>query len=144
MKRAKSIQGLVLLVIFTITQLTWAVNSCPTCFARSFNLEQKVSESSSSCCSTKEVPQKERECNTCQDNCRCSSLDTFDDVEAIVASFVTVKAPTELNRMIFTFAIPTNQQFTLFTSALNTRPNWMPPPQYYSGGSHFRTDIIRI
>lgn len=132
--------GFFVLVIFLITQTTWSFNNCSNCLSKAFNNVSR-SEIPTSCCKAPVVPEKD-ECNSCEDECRCSSLRTYDDLEAYVSSSVRLTGNVNEQET----GVYKTSPYTVHIKAdsyLALIRYFEPPPLSKVGISFYKTDILR-
>lgn len=134
-------QGFVTLVIFLMTQMTWSFNNCPSCLERSlsFVYNKTTIENNGSCCAAKKA-ETPPACSTCKDDCRCSSLETFDDVEAVVGTVINLEV--EENEQLYTASF--SALFPMFYNANLKSKIENSPPLPHSGYLYFPSNVLRI
>lgn len=131
-----------ILLIFMITQVTWSFNNCPTCFSRSLpNFTSSVSKSNQSCCGSKQES-RPSSCSSCSGECRCSSLETLDNVDGVLSLLYSLENLNSEIQVIF----PVIAAFTaLFPDSFSEcMIGTSPPPQLpVSCYLFYKTDILR-
>lgn len=114
-----------ILVIFLITQVTWSFNNCPTCLSRSLPTFEQTS-SAHSCCGV----QKEStatSCSSCSGECRCSSLETYDDIEGVASAVFSVDTQNYEIEYTLPFVQCLSELLKLNTNQITIADS--PPPQ---------------
>lgn len=140
MKKQGRIISATVLMIFLITQVTWSFNSCPTCFSRSLPTFTNTDPIQSCCGSQKKS--KPAACSSCGGECRCSSLETYDDIEGVVSVVFSMKTVDVESHYMTTYA--QNLAKLLKPDQVSAIIDDSPPPQMpLALYLFFKTDILR-